>query len=123
MVYININNKLFAKGQLSEKRKVGYTLMNEKSKEKKIEISVEDLVAFRDLLSKMDFTNRDCVDITQMSMYDYDRARADALYQDYANFWIKVTTAFYAMCRDAGVPNVYDRKDGSVSLDFNSLLN
>lgn len=95
--------------------------MNEKLKEKKIEISVEDLVAFRDLLSKMDFTNRDCVDITQMSMYDYDRSRADALYQDYSNYWLKLHSAFFAMCINSGVPNVFDKETFDLRLDFESL--
>ena len=96
--------------------------MNEKSKEKKIEISVEDLAAFRDLLSNFDTTNRDNVHLSEMSMYDYDRALADANYQDYSNYWVKVTTSFFAMCLKAGVPDVYDRENVSVSLDFERLL-
>lgn len=95
--------------------------MNEKLKEKKIEISVEDLIAFRDLLSKMDFTNRDTIDITQMSIYDYDRARSDALYQDYSNYWIKLHSAFYAICINSGVPSVFDKETFQSRLDFESL--
>ena len=97
--------------------------MNEKLKEKKIEISVKDLIAFRDVLAKFDEKNRDSVDITKLSIYDYDRALADATYQDYSNYWIKATTSFFAMCLKAGVPDVaFEDTDLGIKLDLESLL-
>lgn len=95
--------------------------MNEKLNKKKIEISVDSLVAFRDLISEIDHTNFDNIDVNSMSMCDYYRAIADAHMHDYSNFWIKVTCAFFALCTESGVPSVQDKETHDLRLDFDSL--